>query len=226
MASEMEKLFLQAGIRIAGTADAPLFCARDVAAHIRDKHLARYLKGLAATYVQQIQAADPRGHKRATAFFTEKGLYRYLLQSRRAEAASFQGLAYDLLAAERRRVVNAARLEAKIARDEATRLTHANAVLRSDLHRAVEPRLAVPHAYIGEFLEFCFDHLAWSGIRRRPELEQVHDQFDLPGALVERIEELWRENRGDEALERFEAFFALHPRPPSQTSPGCGTAEQ
>jgi hypothetical protein len=50
-------------------------------------------------------------------FFTEKGLYRYLLQSRRVKAEEFQDYVYDLIISERQRTVDAALLDAKLARD-------------------------------------------------------------------------------------------------------------
>lgn len=110
---------LSENIRARGGVDAPLFCAADVAQHIGDTHYDRKIKSYSDAYARTIPAADTLGRVRDTLFLTEIGLYKYLLQSRSAAAEPFQQHVYRLLVTERKRVVDAALLAAKIARDDA-----------------------------------------------------------------------------------------------------------
>jgi prophage antirepressor-like protein len=125
--SQLVRLFLDSKIRVQGSVNEPLFCAADVAQHIGDTHVRRIVKDYGKKHRQMAAAADSTGRTQPTIFLTEKGLYRYLLQSRRKEAEAFQDLAYDLLAAERRRIVDVALLEAKIAKDSAAQAQDAAA---------------------------------------------------------------------------------------------------
>jgi hypothetical protein len=95
-----------------------LFCARDVANYIGDTNLSRALRLFPEEFVQQVECYDAQKQLRFMLFFTEKGMYRYLLQSRRKEALPFQMYVYDLIVDDRKRVVDEALLEAKLARDE------------------------------------------------------------------------------------------------------------
>jgi prophage antirepressor-like protein len=68
-------------------------------------------------------------------YLTERGLYRYLLQSRLDAAIEFQEFTYDLLTAERKRTVNGLRLALKIVRtqlDEQKNATQ-NAMIKSGI---------------------------------------------------------------------------------------------
>jgi prophage antirepressor-like protein len=93
---QLSQLFLDSKIRVLGSVNQPLFCAADVGQHIGDKHVRRVIKDYDEKYRRTEAIKDPSGRTQPTIFLTEKGLYRYLLQSRRKEAEAFQDLAYDL----------------------------------------------------------------------------------------------------------------------------------
>src|SRR6185503_18166237 len=69
-------------IRVAGTAEEPLFCACDLGAYINDAHWAEALPALSASDVQWVDTRDPQGHARQRRFLTTRGACRYLLHSR------------------------------------------------------------------------------------------------------------------------------------------------
>lgn len=116
------EIFQSDGIRILGSVKKPLFCASDVAAHIGDINYRRTLKNyeIAATketgkYIHMIPACDSIGRTQNTMYLSENGLYRYLLRSDLEKAVAFQVYVYDLLTAERERIVDSIVLAMKIA---------------------------------------------------------------------------------------------------------------
>jgi prophage antirepressor-like protein len=124
-------LFLEHNIRVLGTAEEPLFCVADVAAHIADTNPGRTLKNYAPDiYVRWELACDPRGAQQRTRFLTEAGAYKYLLQSRSPLAEPFQLFVYGLLKAERKRTVDSIQLSLKIAETKYAESQRAKAALR------------------------------------------------------------------------------------------------
>jgi prophage antirepressor-like protein len=115
-------LFQEKGIRILGTVDYPLFCALDVARHIKDEHCERILHKLPDKFTRWGPACDALDRPQRSRFLTEEGLYKYLLQSGQKLAEPFQLFTYDLLTAERKRTVDGARLALKIERSRVTEL--------------------------------------------------------------------------------------------------------
>lgn len=118
-------VFWDKHIRILGTVDDPLFCAKDIARHIGDAHYVRTLKGYKAgateetgEYLCTITTLDAMGRPQNTLFLTENGLYRYLLRSDLPEAIKFQVYVYKLLKAERKRIIDSALLALKIERTQ------------------------------------------------------------------------------------------------------------
>lgn len=116
-------LFQEKSIRILGTVDDPLFCATDVAAHIRDKHFERALVKFPERFFCWRPACDSIGRPQKTKFFTEAGLYKYLLQSKQKGAEPFQLFTYDLLTAERKRTVDSVKLALKLKETEVAEQT-------------------------------------------------------------------------------------------------------
>jgi len=112
--SPLVKLFADRKIRAKGDALAPLLCAKDVAESINDLHYRRLMKALSSPkdYVTRVIPGNKRSVR--AIFFTERGVYKYLTQSRLPGAVDFQEFVYDLLSAERQRVVDAQQLQAKI----------------------------------------------------------------------------------------------------------------
>jgi len=108
-------LFESKKIRIFGSVEEPLFCAVDVASHIDDTNIDRVFKELldenyACWQMMYLSVGDVR----KTIFLTEIGLYRYLLKSKKKLAEPFQDYTYELLANERKKVVDAEKLALKI----------------------------------------------------------------------------------------------------------------
>jgi len=140
------ELFGDRRIRIRGTVEELLFNAADVARQIGDaSHQARAVRGYDASYARRVEEKDPEGRERAVQYLTEQGVYRYLTQSRRKEAEAFQKYIYGVIEAERRRVVDAAELRARLAegRAEAEAASHARtraawALERAELKKALE----------------------------------------------------------------------------------------
>lgn len=122
-------LFKEKGIRILGTVINPLFCALDVAEHIKDKNHVRTLHAIPDAYIRWGVASDGRGVPRRTRFLTEFGLYRYLLRTKSKLAEPFQHFTYDLLTAERKRTVDDAKLELKIAQSRVKELEKEKSVV-------------------------------------------------------------------------------------------------
>jgi prophage antirepressor-like protein len=120
----LTEILLNEGIKVRRVAGELLFCVTDVAAHIKDTNYVRAVKAFTETpddigdvLIQRIDYEDTQGRRRPMMFFTEIGLYEYLLQSRREEAKKFRRYVCRLVIAERKRVVDAALLDAKLARD-------------------------------------------------------------------------------------------------------------
>jgi prophage antirepressor-like protein len=141
----MARIFWDKHIRILGTVVDPLFCAKDIAAYIGDANYKRTLKGyeLAATeatgaYICTIPASDAMGRPRNTLYLTEKGLYRYLLRSDLPKAIEFQSYVYDLLKAERKRIIDSSLLALKIEKTRSAELQRAadRAVLEKRMARS------------------------------------------------------------------------------------------
>jgi prophage antirepressor-like protein len=111
-------LFKAKDVRIQGTVNLPSFCACDVAKRIGDAGYRRILKDYGTTYVITIESKNTKGRRQRMLYLTERGLYRYLLQSRLDAAIAFQEFTYDLLTAERKRTVNSLHLALKIVRTQ------------------------------------------------------------------------------------------------------------
>lgn len=111
----MMQIFTDTNIQVIGTVTDPLFNTRDVAAHIDDDNYRRNVRGYTSEFMTSHPFSDKLGRSRTVLFFTEGGLYRYLTQSRKDKAISFQRQVYEILKHERRRVVDDAMLSAKIA---------------------------------------------------------------------------------------------------------------
>jgi prophage antirepressor-like protein len=103
-------------IRILGTVDDPLFCARDVAAHVGDvAHYARVVNRYTlGEHTQKIEITNSRGELRPAVFLTEAGVYKYLLQAKGEKAEEFQRFVYKLLKEERKKTVDSIQLALKI----------------------------------------------------------------------------------------------------------------
>ena len=99
--------------------DAIELNAADVARRIGDaKHYLRAVGGYGPRHAQRIEEKDPEGRAREVLYLTERGVYKYLMQTRRREAEAFQEYIYEVVEAERQRVVDAARLRARLAEAE------------------------------------------------------------------------------------------------------------
>lgn len=173
----ISNILLSKNIRAWREADGLLFCMADVTAYIKDTHTDRiakkYTEGYGEKFIKSIEFCDTQGRKRPMRFFTEKGLYKYLLQAQKPIAEEFQEYVYDLVVAERKRVVDEAQLEAKLARD-------ALALERARHTRALK---AARGFQLEESSTFD-DYAAWC-------LERLADEHPLtaPEALSER--ETW-----------------------------------
>jgi prophage antirepressor-like protein len=127
------ELFQEKGIRIMGTVNKPIFCAGDVAVHIGDSHYMRRIeKYTVGLYTQWGMACDTLGRSRKTMFFTEVGLYKYLLQVQCAAAEPFQLFVYNLLREERERTVDAVQLALKIEQTRCEELRREKAALTKE----------------------------------------------------------------------------------------------
>jgi len=82
-------LFVKKNIRVLGDLENPLFICVDVARLIND----------VKNYIRTTEKYDTRYKTTISIYpvFTEKGLYKYLLSSRRPEAEEFQDYVFDLL---------------------------------------------------------------------------------------------------------------------------------
>jgi len=115
----LTRLFAERKIRFRGDVNKPLFCAMDVAAFLEDSaNYRRLVKSFGTPkYYESLLIPAERRSARAI-FLTERGLYKYLLQSKQPKAAEFQEFVFDLLATERKREVDEIKLQAKIKEDE------------------------------------------------------------------------------------------------------------
>jgi len=116
--SALVKLFEEKTIRFSGDVVNPLFCAIDVANFLEDVNYRKLIKDYDNPTMRVEAKAFSRKSIVTTTFFTERGLYKYLLQSKRPRAEEFQDFVFDLLAKERRRVVDEKLLQAKIDADK------------------------------------------------------------------------------------------------------------
>jgi prophage antirepressor-like protein len=142
-AHALTAVLLDEHIRCRGTAEAPLFCAADVARHLGDANYRRHLKDIGGEdYARRVRVMDARGRVQEAIFFTEMGLYKYLLRSGRPKAEPFQAYVYKLLVAERKKHVDKALLELKLAQD-AAKLAQDAARLAEEGRRVLERELLV-----------------------------------------------------------------------------------
>lgn len=143
----MVKVFYNKNIRTQGVAEEMLFCVRDVAAYIGDANYVRALKKYKSDateetgeYLLTVPAYDSVGCVRNMMFFTENGLYRYLLRSNLKKAVEFQTYVYNLLKKERGRILAEAIEKASV---RARELESINADLltgNANLRQALERR--------------------------------------------------------------------------------------
>jgi prophage antirepressor-like protein len=122
-------IFQDDDIRILGSVKKPTFCAKDVAEYIGDENYRRTLKDYSTdateetgAYIGTVRTFDADGRPRNMLYLTEKGLYRYLLRSDLPKAIKFQSYVYDILQAERERIVDSAILALKIERTQKAEL--------------------------------------------------------------------------------------------------------
>lgn len=109
--------FKEQNIRVIGDPLKPLFAAVDIGARIGDDKISRKLKTYTDKYHTRNRYTDKLGRSVEMSFLTERGLYKYLLQSTRPEAEAFQDWVYDRLCEIRLQIVDTAALETKIAQD-------------------------------------------------------------------------------------------------------------
>lgn len=108
-------LFKSHNIRIMGSVGGPLFVATDVAKYIDDSHNSNiFQKAMPEKFMLWGEARTSKGVVRRVRLLTEHGLYKYLLQSKKKLAESFQLFTYNLLTVERKRTVGEKRLALKI----------------------------------------------------------------------------------------------------------------
>lgn len=110
-------IFMSKGVRVAGSPHKPLFVAIDVAKLIGDTHQGRKLVKYTNKYLVKLNHVNEQGHLVEMNFLTERGLYKYLLQSDRPEAEAFQDWVYDRLCEIRVQIVVNKDLELRIAQD-------------------------------------------------------------------------------------------------------------
>jgi prophage antirepressor-like protein len=93
------ELFLSKDIRVLGDIEDPLFVAIDIGRHIGDE--ANYRRSTQNFDESCKTVMDINGVK--TTILTEKGVYKYLMESKRDEAREFHDYIYDLIKRERLR---------------------------------------------------------------------------------------------------------------------------
>jgi prophage antirepressor-like protein len=113
----LKDLFTSKNILIAGTAIKPLFSVPHVARYIEDQNYGRYLKDCPETHVVKMIVEGASNNRTATNFFTESGLYFYLMRRNLAKAKPFQEWVLDQLCELRLKIIDEAKLRAKIAED-------------------------------------------------------------------------------------------------------------
>jgi prophage antirepressor-like protein len=102
--------FKDQNIKIAGTTMEPLFHTADIADKINDKNVYRTIRGWDTEFVVKISYIADNVQ---TNFFTEDGLYQYLMRSKLPGAQPFQKWVRDQLKIIRKRIVDDLRLAAK-----------------------------------------------------------------------------------------------------------------
>ncbi len=112
-------LLAEKKVRTCGTMSSPLFCAKDVADYIEDAHYRRTLTHYTSDYKTSVLAPDAIGRQQLQLFLTERGLYKYLLQSSRPKAKAFQDFVFDVLVEMRQSVQNVLLFEVLVARARA-----------------------------------------------------------------------------------------------------------
>lgn len=87
---DLEKYFLNTNVDVTGSWQEPLFSAIDVAKEIDD--LAHYKRTIATHLRKDVDYVELEltGRIKSKYYFTENGLYRYLMKSERPDAVSFQ----------------------------------------------------------------------------------------------------------------------------------------
>jgi len=116
--SPLARLFADRKIRVRGDALNPLLCAKDVAESIGDPSYKRILGTFKSDKYAVLAVIPGEKISARVKFFTERGVYKYLMQTKCQKAAEFQEFVFDLLTAERQRVVDEIQLQAKIKQDE------------------------------------------------------------------------------------------------------------
>lgn len=109
----VREIFLSPDIRMLGTPDDPLFLVPEIARKIGDTHYRRVVNNYSDDFVTRRPPPCPL-------IFTEMGLYKYLLASKRVEAEPFQRWVYDQLKQLRKTMVTDAELKVKLAEDRAS----------------------------------------------------------------------------------------------------------
>jgi len=96
-------------IKMLGTVREPLFCAADVDAYVSVGHYLRTIRNyILDGHIRQLEVTDANGQWHQMYFFTEAGLYKYLLQSQEDVAGELQYYVFSLLKTERAQYLEAA----------------------------------------------------------------------------------------------------------------------
>jgi hypothetical protein len=100
------EFFKSKNICLRGTIKYPQFRCCDVAAYIMDHNIDRTTKDFSEKYMISVKYSDTLGRERETNFFTERGLYKYLLRSKRPKAEPFQEWVFDVLCEIRKKMLD------------------------------------------------------------------------------------------------------------------------
>ncbi len=111
----LSQYFNAFNIRILGTDEDPLFLMSDIAKHLNDTHCDRLTKTYTSGYLVKMKHPQFPKHPQGVNFFTEKGLYKYLLRSNSPKAEEFQDFVFDILKQTRHQIVDSHLLKLKIA---------------------------------------------------------------------------------------------------------------
>jgi prophage antirepressor-like protein len=157
---DLNHLFEEKTIRIAGTATSPLFVAADLAAAIKDKNYLRALERYGSRHKRVLELPNRQGELRDFIMLTEVGAYKYLLGSKRPKAEPFQNWVEDQLVTLRREgqvaletQISQAKLTLKIAGDHARFLDNEVRKLRAE--RRPAPFFKSEETNPGDLLEWC-----------------------------------------------------------------------
>jgi len=87
--SALLQVFRGCNVRVAGTPEAPLFCAADIATHIGETNPHRATQKMPKEYIRGVKTLDTLDRARTIRYLTEAGMCKYLLQSKRPLAQQF-----------------------------------------------------------------------------------------------------------------------------------------